>query len=199
MLTHWIFAAGEGFFSAAYVTKVYWALALAGSVLFGLTLLLSLAGAGGLDDTDFDADTAAPVEHPDTGMLDFKILSVRSVLAFMTVFGWGGVLWGHLGLKGFLVALFCGLFTMFMTAYLVYLVMKLQGDANVKSKDFLGKEGTVYISIPGGEQEGKVTVSAGGATYELKAVADKNIPSGSSVKILAFAGARRYKVEETGK
>ena len=86
-----------------------------------------------------------------------------------------------------------------MTAYLVYLVMKLQGDANVKSKDFIGKEGTVYISIPGGEQEGKVTVSAGGATYELKAVADKNIPSGSSVKILAFAGARRYKVEKTGK
>ena len=107
MLTHWIFAAGEGFFSAANVIKVYWALALAGSVLFGLTLLLSLAGAGGLDDADFDADTAAPVEHPDTGMLDFKILSVRSVLAFMTVFGWGGVLWGHLGVKGFLIAFFC--------------------------------------------------------------------------------------------
>ena len=191
------FAAGESFFSTGYVTKVYSALAIAGSILFGLTLIFSLAGAGGLDEADFDVDSAAPVEHPDTGMLDFKILSVRSVLAFMTVFGWGGVLWGHLGLKGFLVALFCGLFTMFMTAYLVYLVMKLQGDANVRSCDFIGKEGSVYVGIPGGEkEEGKVVVCIGGATHELKALADENIPSGTAVKIVASAGNRRYKVEK---
>lgn len=196
-LNQFIFAESAGFFSAAYVIKVYWALALAGSLLFTLTLVFSLAGAGGLDDADFDVDSAAPIEHPDTGMLDFKILSVRSVLAFMTVFGWGGVLWGHTGVKGFLLALFCGLFTMFMTAYLVYLVMKLQADANIKKEDFIGKEGSVYISIPGGDkEEGKVTVSIGNSTNELKALADESIPSGTAVKILSYMGSRRYKVEK---
>lgn len=189
--------AAQGFFSAKYVMTTYWVLAVAGSILFILTLLFALMGAGGLDEADFDTDLGAPVEHPDTGMLDFKLLSLRSVLAFMTVFGWGGVLWGHLGLKGFLLAFFCGLFTMVMTAYLVYLVMKLQGSANVKKEDFIGKEGSVYIEIPGGSQgEGKVTVSIGGETHELKAVADEKLPSGTGVKIISLAGSRRYKVEK---
>lgn len=195
-----VFASSGGFFSAQYVMTTYWVLAIAGSILFALTLLFALMGAGGLDDADFDADSAAPLEHPDTGMLDFKLLSVRSVLAFMTVFGWGGVLWGHSGWKGFLLAFFCGLFTMVMTAYLVYLVMKLQGDANVKKEDFIGKEATVYITVPGGENgEGKVTVSIGGATHELKAVAEEELPCGTTVKILSLAGNRRYKVEKSEK
>ena len=195
--TSLVSVAEGGFFSAGYVNTAYWVLAIAGSVLFGVTLIFSLAGAGGLDDVDFDADAGSPVDHPDTGMLDFKILSVRSVLAFMTVFGWGGVLWGHLGLKGFLLALGCGLFTMFMTAYLVYFVMRLQGDANVKEADFIGKEGSVYVGIPGGDkEEGKVTVSIGGATSELKAIADEALPSGTAVRILSLAGNRRYKVEK---
>lgn len=75
------------FLADARVMAVYWGLAIFGTLFFGLTCLLAFFGVGGLDSPDFDTD-GMTLEHPDTGFLDFKLFSLRSILAFLTVFGW---------------------------------------------------------------------------------------------------------------
>ena len=183
------------FLSSVFVMTAYWVMAIAGSIVFGLTLITGLLGLGGLDHGDMDAVDGSFIEHPDTGMLDFKLISLRSIFAFLTVFGWGGVVFGG-GLKGFFISLLLGFFTMFLTAYSFYLILKLQGSGNVKAEDFIGKTGSVYLGIPGGNGEGKVTVSAGGSTHELRALSDKAIPTGSGITVKEYLGNNRYKVEE---
>ena len=179
-----IISAVSGFLAGSKVHTVYWVLAVFGSVFFGITCILTICGLGGLSDADLDSADVT-LDHLDTGYLDFNLFSIRSILAFITVFGWGGILWGRYGVWGFLGAFSAGLFTMVLTALVIWGMMKLQCSGNVKSHSFAGCSGSVYLSIPGGEGSyGKVVVSLNGATHELRACAEEEIPTGSQVEIV---------------
>ena len=184
------------FLAGAQAMMMYWGLAILGTIFFGITCLLSLFGLGGIDNPDFDADGFV-LDHADTGYLDFKLFSLRSVLAFLTVFGWGGVIWGSKGIAGFFLALFCGFITMLITASILYFTMRLQYSGNVRAEDFNGKAGTVYLSIPGGSVEaGKIVVSIGGATHELQAVAEEPLPTGTPIVVVKSLDGKRFLVEK---
>ena len=179
-----IFAETGGYLAGISLSSVYWGLAIFGSIFFGISCVLAILGVGGLDDgMDIDAD-GVPLDHVDHGFLDFNLFSIRSILAFLTVFGWGGVMWGEHGLWGFIGAFAAGLATMFLTALVIWGLMKLQSSGTISSKKFIGRTGLVYLSIPGGRTDpGKITVRLNGATHELKAVADESIPTGSTVLV----------------
>ena len=182
------------FLAGAQAMMMYWGLAILGTIFFGITCLLSLFGLGGIDNPDFDADGSV-LDHADTGYLDFKLFSLRSVLAFLTVFGWGGVIWGSKGIAGFFLALFCGFITMLITASILYFTMRLQYSGNVRAEDFNGKAGTVYLSIPGGSVEaGKIVVSIGGATHQ--AVAEEPLPTGTPIVVVKSLDGKRFLVEK---
>ncbi|MBO4647010.1 MAG: hypothetical protein J5806_02510 [Lentisphaeria bacterium] len=172
------------FFTDPRLNSVYWGLAIFGSIFFGITCLLAILGVGGVDEgMDIDADGAA-LDHVDHGFLDFNLFSLRSILAFLTVLGWGGVMWGHYGVWGFVGAFAAGVATMFLTALVIWALMKLQSSGTISNRQFLGLTGSVYLSIPGGRTEaGKITVRLKGATHELKAVADEAVPTGSAVVV----------------
>ena len=184
------------FLAGARAMTAYWVLAIAGTLFFGIICLLSLFGLGGIDHADFDADGSV-LDHTDTGYLDFKLFSLRSILAFLTVFGWGGVIWGSRGISGFLLALACGFVTMLITASILYFTMRLQSSGNVRPEDFAGRSGTVYLSIPGGVTEaGKVVVSCGGATHELSAVAEEPIPTGTPIVVVKSIDGQHFLVKK---
>lgn len=186
----------SNFLAGAQAMMMYWGLAIVGTIFFGITIVLGLFGLGGLDGPDFDADGAV-LDHVDTGYLDFKLFSLRSILAFLTVFGWGGVIWGHKGISGFFLALLCGFITMLITAAIIYFTMKLQRSGNVRTNDLIGRSGTVYLSIPGGETEsGKVIVPVGGATREIQAVADEALPTGTPVVVEKSIDGKRFLVKK---
>lgn len=172
------------FLSGAGFHSVYWGLAVFGSIFFGITCLLAIIGVGGVDDgMDIDADGVA-LDHVDHGFVDFNLFSIRSILAFLTVFGWGGVMWGHHGIWGFIGAFAAGIATMFLTALVIWGLMKLQSSGTISNRQFIGQTGSVYLGIPAGRSApGKITVRLKGATYELKAVADEDIPTGSAVTV----------------
>ena len=172
------------FFTDPRLNSVYWGLAIVGSIFFGITCLLAILGVGGVDEgMDIDADGVS-LDHVDHGFLDFNLFSIRSILAFLTVFGWGGVMWGHYGVWGFVGAFAAGVATMFLTALVIWALMKLQSSGTISNRQFLGLTGSVYLSIPGGRTEaGKITVRLKGATHELKAVADEAVPTGSAVVV----------------
>lgn len=195
-MENWLNAVSN-FLADTRLNSIYWGLAVFGSVFFGITCLLAIFGVGGLDDgMDLDADGVS-LDHIDHGFLDFNLFSIRSILAFLTVFGWGGVMWGHYGLWGFLAAFAAGFATMFLTAFVIWCLMKLQSSGTISNRLFLGQTGSVYLSIPGGRSvPGKVTVQLKGATHELKAVADEAIATGTAVTIVEQLADSLFLVEK---
>ena len=179
-----IFAETGSYLGGINLSSIYWGLAIFGSIFFGISCVLAIIGVGGLDDgMDIDADGVS-LDHVDHGFLDFNLFSIRSILAFLTVFGWGGVMWGDHGVWGFVGAFAAGLATMFLTALVIWGLMKLQSSGTISNRQFIGQTGAVYLSIPAGRSSpGKITVRLKGATHELKAVADEEIPTGSTVTV----------------
>jgi hypothetical protein len=177
--------------------KYYWMLAVLGSCVFLIqTLLMLIFGHGGDGDVDvggdFDADS-----HVDTGFGDFQLFSIRSMIAFITFFGWGGVIYGNGGWPGFIVAFVCGLLMMFITALGIFYLFKLQQSGNIYAADMLGKTASVYLKIPAGRSStGKVTVYSGAGTREVLAVADIEIPNGASVKLVSQIDQNKFLVEK---
>lgn len=179
--------------------KVYLAFALFGSLVLLIQLALAMLGLGGDHDIDGDGHVEFG-EHSDTGFGDFRLFSLRSIVAFITFFGWGGVIAWNYGLRGIsclLIAIGCGLVMMFLTASLVYFLLKMQHSGNIEPGDIIGSFGTVYLRIPGGRSEiGKVTAEVKGTSQEIIAVADEEIPRGCSVKIIQHIDGRRFLVEK---
>ena len=175
--------------------SVYWFFAVIGSSVFVIQFLLTILGFDH-DGVDVDGDGEISFgEHADSGLGDFHVFSVRSIVAFVMFFGWVGILWGHYGWLGFLGALLLGGGMMFVTAFILLGMLKMQQESNIGSKDIVGCSGIVYLRIPKNEQ-GKVTVTVAERTREIKAVADEELKKGTAVDVIKHIYGRLYKVEK---
>jgi len=185
------------FLAGSQVQFLYWSLAIFGTVFFLVMIVMTFVGIGTLHDSDVSPDGTI-ADHADSGYGDFKLISVRSVLAFITFFGWGGVIWGRLGVLGFLIALFCGSVMMSASAAIIFFILRLQHSGNVASEDFIGKTGSVYLGIPGGRaQPGKATITVAGYTHEIPVVADEPIPTGTPVSVVEKLDDRKFLVKKS--
>lgn len=169
--------------------KVFWGIALVFSVLFVIQFVLSLVG---LDfDGDADVDFSADVDT-DTGYsldTDFTVLSVRSIIAFFTFFGWTGVLilnnggttWAALGF-----ASLAGLAAMFIVAYMMYLFSKMTQAGNIDMTKAVFNTGEVYLTVPANKQGfGKVHLKVEGSFREVEAVTNGDaLPTGSAIRVI---------------
>ncbi len=190
----------DSVFSTHFAHTLYWCMAVFGSTFLVIQLIMTLFGFG-MDHADVDA-TSDGVLGPDahhgdlSGVGTFNLFSVRSLFAFVTFFGWGGVFWGD-NLLGFCASFGLGVAMMFVTASIFYFMMKLQESGNIRSCDMVGKTGSVYMTIPAGrEKHGIVTVSMGTCTREVMAVADVELKTGVAVKLTSCVDGKRYFVEK---
>ena len=170
------------FINGGGIMSVYWGFAIGGSAIFAITAISALLGLGGAEsgDVDVDMDGQIDIVHPDSGIFDFKLISFRSILAFIAMFGWGGVVFGEYGWKGFALAIGCGLVTMVITAYLIMSILKLQQNGTRANASLVGKKGTVYLAIPAGGR-GKVVLDLGDSTREITACSDVALAKGTPV------------------
>jgi len=174
--------------------RIYWFLAVVGSVVFIVQFALSLFGAE-FGDNAGDTGHVDVTEHGDITALNF--FSLKSIVAFITFFGWAGVIWGNKGWLGLGIALFCGLSMMFLTALSVWLLLKLQQSGNINATDMIGKNGTVYLKIPEARGPGgKVTVRLNNCTRQIRAVADEALPTGSHVEVVSQIEGDCYLVKK---
>lgn len=176
------------------VRYVYWFLALLGTAVFLIQLIMVFFGMSHDTDVNGDGDVSFG-EHADSGIYDLRFFSLRTIIAFITFFGWGGVMWGDAGWGGFFGAGACGLLMMFITAFMIFGLIQLQKSGNIYHGDYIGCTGTVYLKIPGGKTEsGIVTVSVNGARREIRAVADEELPTGTAVKVESELDGKRFVV-----
>lgn len=182
------------FFSVAIFFSVFflWQLVMA---LVGLT-----GGDGTIDSHVESTDAHHSPDDSDASMAAFKLLSFRSILAFLTLFFWSGAL----GLqrqaslrRAMAIALLWGLVAMFAVALLLYLMKRLTETGNLRVDSCVGARGTVYLDIPGGGT-GEIRALCGGVMTHLKArtTVPGGLKSGAAVRIVKQVGPETVEVED---
>ncbi|MCL5246753.1 hypothetical protein M4I21_13085 [Cellulophaga sp. 20_2_10] len=175
---------GEWYASLELFPKIYWSIALIGSVVLVIFLLLSLIGG---DADDFDGDVDAEVEG-DSGV-GFQFLSIKNLSGFFAIFGWTGVACIEAGFSiilTILISIICGLLMMVSMAALFYYLSKLQSSGTLHIKNALNQVGEVYLTIGASRAFiGKVSINVQGSLRELEALTDENInlTQGNVVKV----------------
>jgi membrane protein implicated in regulation of membrane protease activity len=173
--------------------QVFWFIAVVFSVLFFIQFVLMLIGFDADGDSDLHADGI-------DGGHEFSALSVRSIIAFFTFFGWTGVLALNNGLAVWLavtLAAGVGLGAMFIVAYLMFKFAQLEQSGTLNLYNAIDREGEVYLPIPAAcEGRGKVHLLVDGRLRELDAItAGPRLRTGDAIKVVEILDDNVLKVE----
>jgi len=156
--------------------QIYWGIALISSSIFIIQLILTFIG--------LDADLEAEIDSGD----GLGIISVRSLIAFATFFGWGGVAALSAGLstgKTFMIAFLCGFIAMIALAYMLAQIWKMQETGTVDVYNAISQEGEVYIPIPEAMKgKGKIHVNVQEKLMEFDAVSEEKLATGMKIKVV---------------
>lgn len=180
-----ILSLGTWWGNLSHTHQIFWAIALVFSILFLIQTILSMIG---LEFSDADLDASA--DGGDFSMdADFSLISVKSIMAFFTLFGWAGVLllnsgkeiWTTVGLSSI-----AGFVAMLSVAYLLYALTKLNESGNTDLTDAIFQTAEVYLAIPPAKSgQGKVHLKLQGAVKEMDAITEgSGVPTGSNVRVL---------------
>ena len=176
----------DWWYTLSSIEQIFWGIALIFSLLFLIQFGLSLLG-GDIDtETDLHAETSDGSFSLDPS---FTLLSVRSIIAFFTFFGWMGVLALSKGYSSSMVVLIAfgsGLAAMVTVAYLMYFFSRLAEEGNADLAELIFKNATVYLTIPERRRgKGKVHVTLNNSLREMDAVTEgERLDNGKSVKII---------------
>lgn len=184
---------GNWWLGLSLIQQIFYTIAIVSSVVLIVQIILNLIGLDeeemgldGLADTLEALEDAAFDGDGDTGL---GLLSIRTILAFLMGFGWGGVVLAGMDwhpLLAVLGALIAGAVFMFTVFWLMRQMFRLADSGNIKLENAAGKTGTVYLPIPpqrGGA--GQVQVVIQGRLRELPAVTDapEALPTGAHIHV----------------
>jgi len=174
----------DWFLNLDTISKIYWSVAMVGSVIFIIVMLMTFLGgdADGIGDleTDMDADIG-------TG---FQFISFKNLVGFFTIFGWSGIACLDAGLSlipTLIISIISGLIMMLIMAALFYFIYKLSDSGTLNYKNAINTIGEVYLTIGKSRQHmGKVMVNVQGSIRELDALTDAltDLKSGTIVKVV---------------
>lgn len=179
-------------------------IACAATLFMIMQIILSAFG-GGDNDVSFDADTDIDgVDSINDGGIGFtlfglKILSVRTVIAFLAVGGWiTFTLFYVINFWALLPGIAAGVAAAFAIALFFKALEKMQDSGNLAIENTVGKFAEVYLTVPqknGGS--GKVNVFCQERYVELEAVTDSPDPikTGERVKVVSTLGEGTVVVE----
>ncbi len=194
-------------------TVYFYSAVIGGAFLVIQTLLLAFGGIGdGADHLDVDptdlSDASAAGHGADHGIdaadaaqnWFLKVLSLKTLVGFATFFGLTGLGghaagWGHGGTLA--AAILAGLVAVYLVAWLMSALHRLQSSGNVNLRNAIGLHARVYLRVPGAREGiGKVTVTVQGRVVECKAItAGSPIPTGAQVLVVAVEAADTLAVE----
>jgi hypothetical protein len=200
--------------------QIFWACAIAASVVFVIQNALMLMGIGDMD-TDVDADVSTDFDvHADMdtdGNADvstghtghegtlgsagiFSLFTLRNFINFFLGFGWGGISFAPVvQSKTLLVVLsvFSGLLFVAVFVFMLRALLKLEKSGNFHIQDCVGLTASVYLRIPANHSAaGKIQVSVNGSVHEINAFTDGDyLPTGSRVRIVSVIDSGSLLVE----
>ncbi|MCL2797588.1 MAG: hypothetical protein FWD58_06005 [Firmicutes bacterium] len=151
-------------------------------------------------DGHFDHDGGDMFNHDGAAAFGMRMLSVRSIIAFLGVGSWVCFtllyywpIWGAV-----LMAVAAGLAAAAAMAFALTAIQKLQNSGNVSMENALGKSGEVYLRIPGtrgGSGKIQVMVQERMREYDALTDADRLLKTGEKVKVTAIVDDNTVLVE----
>ncbi len=196
-------------------TRFFYGMAAFFSVFFLWQVIAAFVGLNG-DDMDVGGDAGDVDVDMDIGDVDapddidyndviessqaFKVLSLRSIITFFTLFSWGSALYttdGVAVVKAMGIASVWGLVGMFAIALIFYGMGKLSETGTKDLTTAQGKIATVYLDIPAeGFGEIKTTVSGASEHIKAKSVNGEALPAGTQVRVVQVVGQTLVGVEK---
>jgi hypothetical protein len=196
---------------------VYTICAIVGGALIVCQFLLTLLGLGGHHDVgghdvgghDFTGHDAAghdtATDHSHDGSQHGQsnrllgVLTFRTVVAGLAFFGLAGLAASEADLgpaPAAALAVAAGLAALFLVAWLMRTLGRMNVDGTARIERAVGATGTVYLSIPGARAgAGKVHVSVQHRTMEYKAVTARDqLPTGAKVVVVSVVAADTVEV-----
>lgn len=179
--------------------KIFWVFAFPSTAIFILQIIMTFIGIGDEDDIP------GAMEEVPQGLIDleindsagefldfkykYKLVTIRSVVAFFTIFSWSGIVATTSGIGDVvtvIIAIISGFVMMFIVSYIYYFLTKFVQDGTMNIMNAINEEGLVYLTIPRRRDGiGKVEVVVQGALRLLDAVTDgEAIPTGSKVVVI---------------
>ena len=190
------------------ITQGFFSVALFFSVFFVWQLIASIIGLAGDSDVDVDHDVDCDADGHLDGHSDaldsvdaFKLLSVRSLLAFFTLFSWAGALYLQRGDEvsdAMLYAVLWGVAAMLVVAGTLHLLRKMTETGNTTLATCVGKQGSVYLDVPAvGLGEVRILVSGHIKCVKARSVGDATFPAGTAVTVTRQLGPTTIEVSST--
>ena len=174
----------EWFSNLEFFPKLYWSIALIGSLIFTVVMIMAFTG-GDADDIE-DVDTEI---ESDAG-IGFQFLTFKNLVGFFTIFGWTGIACIDAGLSKpitIIISVLCGLLMMMIMAALFYFMSKLTDSGTLNFKNAIDAIGEVYLTIGADRSKiGKVSIRVQGTTRELEAMTDalRDLKTGTVIKVV---------------
>lgn len=194
-VSQWFFV-GAVFFSVFFIWQIIAAMiGLGGDAHDDVTTHVDVSTDHGPGDATAQADAHETV-------LAFRLLSVRSVLAFFTLFSWAGALYlasGKAVNVAVIYAVLWGLAALTLVSLLLHLLRRLVETGTPRMGTCVGCLGTVYLDIPA-EGMGEVRVAVSGVMTHVKARAagGSAIRAGTDVRVLRLLGTTTLEVQPAG-
>ena len=196
------------------LNQVFYGCAAFFSVIFLWQFISSMIGLAGGDvdveadvDTDVDVDTdidlddieAHSIEEAAESAVAFRILSVRAVLAFCTLFSWAAALYMDSGKStghAIVLATAWGLGAWLFVAVLLHWLRKLAETGTPQIGTAVGRRGTVYVDIPAaGQGEVRVLVSGAVTLVKARGAGHSPIEAGTPVRVVRTLDSTSIEVE----
>lgn len=171
----------------------YLIIAFASTVLYVLKLIIfSIFGGDTEISTDFDTICETDIS--------FNFLTIESILAFLMGFGWLGlaglVKWHVSAVISLLIAAVTGLIFMFLSAYLMFCVKKLDKKIKIDLNECVGKTGRTYTSFkPYSEGQIEIEINKQLKVIEAFNSTDEEIPSFEPIEVEKVENNRIYIVK----
>ena len=183
--------------------QIFACIAIPSTVIVLIQTVLLLIGIGddsGSEGADFDEDGV-----PDGGDGDgLTLFTVRGITTMLAVTGWSGMALLETALPDIvsvILSVLFGVAMLFLMAYIMKLVSKLQASGNIDVENAIGKVAQVYIPIaPSGSGFGKVTMTVQEKFCEFNAIttAGYTLKTGLYVRIVAVDESGTLVVEPLG-
>jgi hypothetical protein len=186
------------------LSRWFFGVAIVFSIIFLWQLIMSFVGLAG-GDGGVDSHVEAPDAHhapsdADASVAAFKLLSVRSILAFFTLFFWSAALklQEHAAVGPAMgIGLIWGVSAMVLVALLLYLMKRMAETGNLRYSSCVGCAGTVYLDIPANGM-GEVRTLVNNVVTHLKArnAAAAALKAGTPVRIVKVIGPGAVEVSD---
>lgn len=189
----------EWFSNLEFLSKVYWVVAIIGSVVFLAVMFMAFLGGDADDlgdiDTDIDSDIGA----------GFQFITFKNLVGFFTIFGWSGIACLNAGYSKpttIIISVISGLLMMLIMAAMFHFISKLSDSGTLNYKNAIDAVGEVYLTIGADRSSmGKVSVNVQGTVRELDALTDSltELKSGTIIKVVGVTSNGILIVDQTRK